>query len=125
MQIVVKKGQATCPCCHTELDVISKVNGLGSKPFGNRKLKSIVKGYKFEILQAYLKEPDKIYTVKDIMYRINFTRFSKGITRMLEQCNMSRPHGELMDSGVIITVDDKTQPFKHKIDVEKAKALLN
>lgn len=124
LKLVVKKNKATCPHCHTDLDVISHVKGYGTRPQGDKKIRKITQGYKMEIIKAYLREPEKTYTVKDIMLRINYTRFSNGIKKMAEQCNLTRPHGELMDAGIIITVDTSKQPFRHMIDAAKARELL-
>ena len=122
LKIVVKKGQAVCPCCHTELDVISKVNGLGSKPQGDKHLRKITKGIKMEIICAYLNNPVIEYTTKQIITTINVHRL---INNKIERSALTRPHSELVDAGIITTIRKFGWDYYYKINVEKAKALLN
>jgi hypothetical protein len=121
-KLIVKKGQAVCPHCHIELDVISKVNGLGSKPQGDTHLRKITKGIKLEIICAYLNNPNRTYTTREIIYRINLKR---SIINKIERSNLTRPHSELIDAGIIDVMFKVQYDFHHKINVEKAKALLN
>ena len=122
LKIVVKKGHATCPYCHTELDVISKVNGLGSKPQGDSHLRKITKGIKMEIICAYLNNPVIEYNTRQIIETINANR---SINNKIERSGFTRPHSELVDSGVIITQRKYGWDYYYKINVEKAKASLN
>jgi len=122
LKLVVKKGQAVCPHCHIELDVISKVNGLGSKPQGDSHLRKITKGIKMEIICAYLNNPNRLYTTREIIHRINTNR---SMNNQIERSNLTRPHSELVDTGIITTHHKEKYDFYYFINVEKAKALLN
>jgi len=122
LKLVVKKGQVTCPCCHTELNVISKVNGLGSKPHGNKHLRKITKGIKMEIICAYLNNPVLEYTTKQIIQTINSKR---SINNKIERSALTRPHSELVDAGIVITMRKFGWDYYYKINVAKAKAVLN
>ena len=122
LKLIVKKGHATCPSCHTELDVISKVNGLGSKPQGDKHLRKITKGIKMEIICAYLNNPVLEYTTKQIIETINFRRTHGN---MIERSALTRPHSELVDAGVITVMRKFGWDYYYKIDVKKANAMLN
>ena len=121
MQIVVTKGQATCPHCHTDLQVTSKVNGLGSKPQGDAHLRKITKGIKMEILCAYLNNPTINYTTRRIIEIINEKR---SYSNKIERSNLTRPHSELVDAGIIETLYKVEYDYYYKINVEKAKTFL-
>jgi DNA-binding transcriptional ArsR family regulator len=120
-KLVVTKGEATCPQCHAHLIVQSKVNGLGSKPQGDAHIRKITSGYKIEIICAYLNNPSKLYTTRDIIDILNKNRCDSD---KVERSNITRPHSELLDAGIIIKEYKDGYDFYHRINVEKAKAFI-
>ena len=121
LKSVVKKGHVECPNCHTHFEVTSKVNGEGSKPQGDTHLRKITEGIKLEIICAYLQSPYNPTTTREIIDRINNHR---GINNKLERSNLTRPHSELIDSGVILVQFKQGYDFYHTLNVDKAKKLL-
>ena len=120
-KLVVTKGHATCPRCNEEFDVISKVNGKGSKPQGDSHLRKITKGIKLEIICAYLNEPGILWTTREIIEVINLHRSENN---KIERSGLTRPHSELIDSGIIITDHKDGYDWYYRIDVEKVNLYL-
>ncbi len=119
--LIVEKGQATCPNCNEHLNVISKVNGKGSKPQGDTHLRKITKGIKLEIICAYLNDPGILWTTRQIIEIINLHRNEDN---KIERSALTRPHSELIDSGIIITDHRDGYDWYYRIDVKKASQYL-
>jgi hypothetical protein len=122
-KLYVIKKRAECPCCHTELEVVTP-KGYGSTPQGDKKIRKITRGIKLEILHAYIQDPYKSHTTRDIINRINFVRYQKGLKK-LERSNLTRPHSELVDAQIISIRYKKDYDYYYVIDEKKAKALLD
>ena len=121
-KIVVRKGHATCPNCHEEFDVISKVNGEGSRPQGDAHIRKITKGIKVEILCVYLDNPVKFWTTREIIDRINMNRPN---SNQIERSNLTRAHSELVDAGILKTEYKEGYDSYYSINIDRANALLS
>jgi len=123
-KLIVKKNHGSCPCCNTTLRVITPKTGEGSVDH-YPKIQKITEGYKREIIDAYMRSPENEYTTIDIINRMNFARYSKGNTKIVQRCNITRAHGELVGRKIINKVRKEGDHFIFKINAEKANALLN
>lgn len=121
--LYVKDKHGECPNCHQIVEVVTP-KGQGSIPQGDAKLRKITKGIKFEILNAYLQDPFREYTTRDIIHRINIKRHFNN-KRKIERSNLTRPHSELVQSGAIIVTTKENYDFYYRIHVDKARFLLN
>jgi len=72
-----------------------------------------------------MRSPENEYTTIDIINRMNFARYSKGNTKIVQRCNITRAHGELVGRKIINKVRKEGDHFIFKINAEKANALLN
>ena len=123
-KLIVKNNHGNCPSCNTTLRVITPKTGEGSVDH-YPKIEKITEGYKREIIDAYMKAPEKEYTTIDIINRMNFTRYSNGIKKIVQRSNLTRPHGELVGRKIINRLRKEGDHFIFKINVEKANTLLN
>jgi len=123
-KLIVKENHGTCPCCNTKLRVITPKTGEGSVD-QYPKIENITEGYKREIIDAYLREPEKEYKTIDIICRMNFTRYQNKITKMVQRSNITRPHGELVGRKIINKLRKEGQDFIFKINLDNAKSWLN
>ena len=123
-KIIVKENHGNCPSCKTRLRIITPKTGDGSVDH-YPKIQRITDGYKREIVDAYMRTPEKEYTTIDIINRMNFARYDKGITKIVQRCNITRAHGELVGRKIINKMRKEGDHFIFKINAEKANALLD
>ena len=121
--IIVKENHGDCPTCKTRLRIFTPKTGEGSVD-QYPKAERITKGYKREIIDAYMKSPEKEYTTIDIINRMNFTRYANGNSKQVQRTSITRPHGELVGRKIINALRKEGDHFIYKINVEKANAWL-
>jgi len=105
-----------------DLEIVTpKGNGTTTRHVN---INQTIKGIKKEIIDAYLRDWTKEYTTRDIISRINYTRYTKNL-KQLERSNLSRPHSELVGDGIIIDTKKIGYDYYYKINSLKARNLLN
>ena len=116
-KLFVEHSHGNCPNCHTDLEIITpKGNGTKTRHISiNQK----VNGIKKEIIHAYLRDPSKEYTTRDIINRINYVRYTRN-EKPLERSNLTRPHSELVGDGIIMDV--RQEGYDHIYRVNEADA---
>ena len=124
LKLFVKDKHGECPSCHENLEVITpKDQGVGD---AKRLLGTKPGKLHLEIISAYMKEPEILYTTRDIINRININRHFKGITKKVERTTITREHGELASPvlGVIELLYKDGKDRFYKINQTRANQLL-
>lgn len=121
-KLFVKHSHGNCPNCNTDLEVITpKGQGTATK---FSKINKQVSGIKKEIVDAYMRDPSKEYTTREIILRINYLRYLQS-KKPLERSNLTRPHSELVGDGIIKDIRHVGVDHYYFINLVKAKVLLN
>jgi len=120
LKLIVKHSHGNCPNCDTKLKVIvPKGEGTVTRHI---KTTNQVRGIKKQIVEAYLRDPEKEFTTKQIILRINYIRHLKNQSS-LERSNLTRPHSELVGEGIICDLRQEGYDHIYKINPEKARGL--
>ena len=118
LKLIVEHSHGTCPSCQTDLEVIvPKGNGTIT-----RHTTKNVQGIKKEIINAYLRDPTKEYTTREIILIINYIRHLEH-KKPLERSNLTRSHSELVGDGIILDLRQEGYDHIYKIDETKARQL--
>jgi len=121
-KLFVKHSHANCPNCDTNLEIIvPKGNGTTTKHLS---INVKVQGIKKEIVSAYMRDPAKEYTTREIILRINYLRYLDK-KKPLERSNVTRPHSELVGDGIISDLRQEGIDHIYCIDASKGKILLD
>ena len=80
------------------------------------------RGLKRQILDAYLRDPEKEYTTQQIILRINYIRHLEN-KKSIERSDLSRPHSELAGDGVLCDIRQEGVTHYYKINTERVKKL--
>lgn len=123
-KIVVRENHGTCPNCHIDLEIRGPPKGIYGRGGSKKLLGTYPKVKHREILGTCVLFGNEDFTTEKMRFIMNNRREIRQI-HPLQQNELSTPFGQLLNLKVIEWQFKAGKDHYYKINLEKAKALLN